>query len=147
MSPDLFVLIPESLAFNSYQKFELLNRYWTTQIFLFGLIQSLATLAPLPPTLNLEIIIAEEIQAATYIAMSTDYAVDSLPQPRTPMGAKIMILPLQISFGAWYRLEKSEELLGDVGNMGRAMKKWPLERSNGMLRLWRGRELGEHEVS
>ena len=34
-SPDLSVLVPESLLFNSYQEFEILNRYWTTQIFLF----------------------------------------------------------------------------------------------------------------
>lgn len=114
-SPDLSLLIPESPIFTTYPEFEILNRYCTTRIFLFGLIQSLATLAPLPPALDLGTIITEEMQAATYVAMSSEYAVDSLPRPRTPLGAKVLILPLQISFGAWYRMEKRE---GGVGGKG-----------------------------
>jgi hypothetical protein len=129
-SPDLAALLPESSMFlHSYQDFEILNRYLMTRIFLLGLIQALATLTTLSATLDIPSVIAKGIQAASYIAMSSDYSLLSPSQPS--LGAKILILPLQTSFGTWYRLKKREE---GVGKRGRAMKRWVLEKYNATLR-------------
>jgi hypothetical protein len=114
-----------------------------TRIFLLGLIQALATLIALLSILDLQSVIAQKIQAAMYIAMSSDHSVSLLPPSERPLGAKILIVPLQASFGTWYRLEKRD---GGFGERGLVMKRWVLERWNATLRAWRGEELGMWEV-
>lgn len=138
--------VPESYTFESVQVFELLVRYWTVRIFLCGLIQTHFAIST-PTALSFDLHAAQEhdIESAVNIAKALDYASTSCPS--FPLIALRLLLPLQISFGAWHRLElrslrKAREFSDTTGSIdsdlqyARAMKRWCMEVIGGIQDKW-----------
>ncbi|KAF2488358.1 hypothetical protein BU16DRAFT_532370 [Lophium mytilinum] len=135
-SPDLRDFFPESFEYHSVKILDLLVHYWTCRIFLLGLIQSLCDTPYFSTAFSLQDVIEEDERVAGYILMSSEFAASVKPMPT---GAVVMILPLQISFGAWYRSERRESYCGERWNRAVCMKNWSLDSSNGCLSIWGGR--------
>ncbi|KAF2097766.1 hypothetical protein NA57DRAFT_76574 [Rhizodiscina lignyota] len=144
--PDHKESVPLSFAFESVQVYELLVRYWTARILLCGLIQTLCTVVTVtPPSFDLYAIQAHELEAANNIAKSMDYATTTCPS--FPLIALRILLPLQIAFGAWHRLElralrRSCEFADITGSIksevdeARRRKRWCIEMINNIQEKW-----------
>ncbi|KAF2268691.1 hypothetical protein CC78DRAFT_565178 [Lojkania enalia] len=136
---DLSCCFPQSLKYGNIHVFETLTRYWYCRILIVGLCRTLQKLIPASKSISARLV-EEDARAAGYIAMSTQYA-ESLSKP-LPMGPLVIVLPLQFSFGAWWRLYREQHGVSK-GLIEKAayMKGWTLRKGNAMLGLWNGKEL------
>ncbi|KAF8849956.1 hypothetical protein BDZ45DRAFT_752228 [Acephala macrosclerotiorum] len=141
-SRELSAFSPESFHFDFFRILEIINRYWTCRIFLFGLIQTFFAFTPQALAFNLLTIQTKEFHCANTIAMTTDYAFGLSPPLQQPLGALLPILPLQISFGASFgarhRCQKREACGGgsELYSKTICMKDWRSRKSNEVLGLW-----------
>jgi hypothetical protein len=115
--PDLEPYGPDCYSFSSPRLFIILAAYWMTRILICGCVQALCDLAPLPTVAQVfdqAAAWAEDMQAATNIAMCAQYAFKTSPiLPVVPLRLQ---MPLIISFGAWHRLEMRCLMLQMTGN-------------------------------
>jgi hypothetical protein len=142
ISDDLVDIYPQSFEFTSVHRFEVVIRYLMTRIILTGLIQSLCKMSDITMIFNLSEIQDEEIKTANLIAMSNQYAC-SLGS----VGMLHILLPMQISFGAWHRLQKRERARGDdmeeyLLDLATYMKAWSLRTMNKHSKVWGGSNHG-----
>lgn len=126
------------LDFDSQSAFVLATRYYLYRVFICGVIQRLSN-ADLGAT-YIDIVTAqqEDIAAATSIAMSLDYAWR--PGPSLPLTALGILIPMQLSYGSWLRLQRRQDSK-DTLNYQRAiqMKIWTTEHVNELHHKLNGR--------
>jgi hypothetical protein len=137
-SPESSLYLPQSFKFDSFHILEAINRYWACRIYICGLIQTLSSLTYPTCPFDIPTIHNVEIQAATNIAMSVQYALKIIPPPQPPLGALHTIMPLQTSFGAWHRCENREVENNSPELYIKAvhMKSWASKVSNDTLSMW-----------
>ncbi|KAH8894826.1 hypothetical protein GQ53DRAFT_762232 [Thozetella sp. PMI_491] len=147
--PDIDPYGPECFNFASPRLFILLTTYWMTRIFICGCVQTLCDMAPLSnldQMFNQEAARAEDVRAATNIAMCAQYALKTSPiLPVVPLRLQ---MPTLISFGAWHRLETRELMLRITGNdtpasnaegaHATSMKLWCVRLSCDISSKWNG---------
>lgn len=139
---ELGVYYPESFNFATVSVFETLTRYCYCRILIIGLCRTICSILPISAVLNAAPLQLEELHMAELIAMSTQYA-EGLFDP-FPLGALLIILPLQVAFGAWWRAQRDKDLLGESDpEMEKVcfMKEWCKIKSNEMLLVWNGMQL------
>jgi len=116
------------LDFTSYCAFCIFINYWGARVLLCGLILSLADISPVMPWIydfDPDLVAAQDVQAAQYLAMSLPFAMRS--PTRLPLTALRFVLPLDLSFGAWHRLESRAGGPGATGldaERASMMKRW-----------------------
>lgn len=144
-APDLAYYFPQSLRLAKINIFETLTRYCSCRIVLAGLCRTLKEIFPFSPVLEMAPFAQDELRAASFLAMSTQYA-EELVDPM-PLGPWTMILPLQLSFGSWWRAQRDD---GSVSHeeieKASFMKEWSRQKSNEMLRIWNGLELSASRI-
>lgn len=136
---------PDSIEFSSLSVFETLIRYCFCRILILGLCRVLKEVVPFSPILDSASLAYEELRNASLIATSMQYA-EKQKNP-FPLGALLGILPLQVAFGTWWRVQRGDidENTAEVDRSWEKerasfMKEWCREKSNGMLRIWNGHE-------
>lgn len=127
-----------SLNFRSGGGFMLAAKYYTYRLLLCGLMLRVLSFGPLDPVLDEEEIRAEDMSAATAVAMCVKFA---LGRPDShPLIAMRLFLPVQMAFGAWYRFEKLERsgALFDTPEYRKAvrMKRWCLGIAQKLDHIW-----------
>lgn len=134
-SPDIVPLSTQSFVFGSVQYFTCFILHLAARIFLFGLLQSLNTKFTTSPPFDAEFIVGEEIKAAECVLMSVEWAQGVDPQ--LPLVALRILLPLQISFGVWHRLEKRAAISNrDEWHRARETKAWIMSKYEEIRRKW-----------
>jgi hypothetical protein len=144
MSSDIAAVMPKPYHFDSLQRFALLIRYLTFRVYLSGLLQSLQSLSsasactPLFSLLSLPTLQTSDLAAATAIAMSLDYTFSIAPSLLlVPLR---ILMPLQISFGAWHRLERRCMMLdpeAERAKTAKTAKSWAAGMIDSIQRRWK----------
>ncbi len=140
---------PECFHFASPRLFILLTTYWMTRVFICGCVQTLCDMEPLESLtkmFNREAARAEELRAATRIAMCAQYALKT--SPLLPVVPLRLQMPVLISFAAWHRLETRSLMLRMAGSDTPAsnrdgahaikMKLWCVRVSRDISSRWNG---------
>ena len=141
-NPQLATYFPESLHYTTFGIFEMAVRYWSCRILIIGLCRALGKMRLIfPAVMPEELLDAEEVQGASLILMSTQFAENaSIP---LSLGTFLMGLPLQLAFGTWWRFTKRHETASAKAQF---LKAWCHEKSNEMVRAWRGEERTENRL-
>lgn len=127
-----------ALVFDSLPVFVLTSRYHLYRLLLGGLLVTLSTISP--NAFNEEAIKEAEtieLTAATSLAECLDFALK--PSPAQSLTIMAMILPLEISLGAWHRLQHREASVGNSPKYQEAgrMASWCIEHLQGLCSRWR----------
>lgn len=143
--PELANYYPESMAFHRVNGFETVTRYCYCRILVIGLCRALREMFSFSPDLDNAELDVEEIRSASMLVMSVQYA-EKLVNP-FPLGSLLMILPLQVAFGAWWRAIRDGADRDDGENhKARYMGEWCKEKSNEMLNIWKGQEMSTSKL-
>lgn len=124
----------QSYRFPSVQAYNLLILSYAYQVLLCGLLQSLLRLQVSSPVLDLPEIQKRDLQAATNIGMSADYAL--IMDPTMAMAALNILIPSQLSLGPWHRLEKRSQTTEEL-TLARQKQEWIIMITSGMLKKWK----------
>lgn len=129
--------VPRSLEFSSVSAFILAVRFYLFRVFLCGLLQTLNKHHGALPGIDMAAVEAQDVASATTIAMCIQYAMR--PGPSMPLTALAIALPLQLSIGAWNRLQRRQQRAG-VKSCEQAveMREWYMYHINYLVRMWRG---------
>jgi hypothetical protein len=137
----LATYFPESTHFIGKTLFVALMRYCSCRIIVIGLCRRLVENGLLLPVQSTSTLEEQEYDCAGKIAMAFQYA-EELRYP-LPMGAYLMMMPMQVAFGSWYRMEQDAERALDMeaedsADMRRAryMMNWCKTKGNGMVEAW-----------
>ena len=135
-SSSIAVLMKEHIFdFPCVQSYTLTLQYYLFRIVLCGILQTLChTHASMIP-IDLAQIQAADIEAATSIAMCTDYGLQA--HASSPLVALKMIIPLQIGFGTWRRLRLRQSSSVTVDYLyAEQMEWWHINTANVFDDLW-----------
>lgn len=136
-------LVPKSYQFESIGDLMVVVRYCTSRLFLCGLIQTLCASLAIAPPFDLTIIHSRDIEAARTLAMCVQWA--QTIDPSLPLVALKMLFPMQISYGAWDRLQEREiDSSSHVWRRAQNMKDWILNVVNDIQIRWAYR-LSDHD--
>lgn len=134
VTPKVAEQFPESFHhFPSVEVFSLGVRFCAFSVLLSGLLQTLLSLNIPNLQVDRQRVEEQDIEAATAISMALDHALTV--KQSLPLITLRMVVPLQISFGAWHRLEKRDPH-GEGGERGLRMQEWCLHLTNSILNLW-----------
>lgn len=143
--PGLANHYPESMDFHKISGFEMVTRYSYCRILVIGLCRALREMFSFSLDLDNVELDVEEIHSASMLVMSAQYA-EKLVNP-FPLGSLLMILPLQVAFGAWWRAIRDDAGRDDEEHhKARYMREWCKEKSNEMLNIWKGREMSTSKL-
>jgi hypothetical protein len=147
--PDLEPYGITSFSFASPRIFLMLTQYWAARILVCGCVQALCDLAPLdtvPLLFDQAAARAEDVRAATNIAMCAQYAFKT--SPIIPVVPLRLQMPIIVSFGAWHRLETRALIFCLSGNdtpaseaerlHAHTMKLWCVRLANDIGLKWNG---------
>jgi hypothetical protein len=143
----LVTYYPESIHFSTLCMMEALLRYSFCRIVIIGLCRQLFEYGIFIPIYSTSTLAEEEIESASMIAMSLQHAEQH--GDAIPMGPFVSMVPLQIAFGSWCRLER--DLIGvtqDTDTEGneelekaRFMMEWCRVQSNVIVKRWGGQQM------
>lgn len=134
LTPKVAKVVPESLAFDSFEAFSITVRRAAFVVMLCGLLQTLIGAGALPPTFDSKVIEAIDIEAANALAMAVDYAL--VAKQGVPLVTLRMLAPLQTSLCTWFRLEwKYSD--SEQGRHWKMMREWCFAMCNDILMLWK----------
>ncbi|KAH8805197.1 hypothetical protein F5884DRAFT_442366 [Xylogone sp. PMI_703] len=129
-------IIPESYHFTSVQAYDLALRYYTHRIMICGAIQNLKRVIPTANLPGLDEVELEELEAAAYITMCTEYAMSL--DTVLPAAELRFLKPLQFTFGVWHRLVQNGAKHGkEQTSRAKIMKTWCTEITNDIHRRWK----------
>lgn len=135
-SEEIAALVPQSFAFDSVEHLQLCLWDWLSRMLICGLLQSLNTLFPDSPLVDPGFLERDDIQAAECIAMSAQWTKGL--DPRLSLVELRHLVPMQISFGAWHRLEKREAMTASAEwHRARKMKDWVFSNTQQTTQKWR----------
>ncbi|KAH7116155.1 hypothetical protein B0J11DRAFT_584189 [Dendryphion nanum] len=138
---DLQQFFPESMSFPAASVFESIMRYCYCRIVLIGVCHILREVFPFSLILDQAALGDNELRLASIMAESAQYA-EQLVDP-LPLGPMLLIQPLQIAFGAWWRTERdTRDSTPEQDHRFSSMKEWCKRKSNDLLR-----DCGEPEMS
>ncbi|KAK4493675.1 hypothetical protein PRZ48_014860 [Zasmidium cellare] len=126
------------LAFESMDAFFFAKRYYSYRLLIGGLLVTLATIADDKDLLaEAEYI---ELDAATSVAECLDFALK--PGPTQSLTCLALIAPLELSLGAWDRLQQRETSFAPEPHSLKyrqavQMKDWCIENLQGICQRWR----------
>ena len=125
------------LDFSSVSAFILAVRFHLHRVFLCGLLQTLSTHHGPLLNIDMDTVEAQDVASATAIAMSVQYATE--PGQAMPLTALAVVLPLQLSIGAWDRLQRRRQRTdGGVCEQAVEMREWYMCHINRLVWMWRG---------
>ncbi len=133
-------VLESALDFTSYCAFCTHINYWAARVLLCGLILALADISPAMPYIynfDTKAVATCDLQAANYQAMSLPFALRSTT--RLPLNALRFIVPLELTFGAWHRLEARAGgpcAISPDAERGRSMKRWVQQWMASMAAKW-----------
>ncbi|KAH8891633.1 hypothetical protein GQ53DRAFT_746645 [Thozetella sp. PMI_491] len=157
MHPELLDAINLSYRFGSSRFASLVTSYWAVRLILCGLIDSLIEIVPFSALcINASAVYAEDIRIAMEALMATEYIFmggesAAMDRPLFYTEGSRQFALLQLSFGAWWRLEKRARALGQEGSAAdiqraRAMKKIIMGLINRILSTWQVCEIPEDRL-
>lgn len=125
----------EYFEFDRLPAFGLAVRHYSYRILMCGLMQAVDSLDTESIDRDAVAAQAEDISAATSLAMCLDYALK--PTNAMPMTALGALMPLQAAYAAWYRLEK-RQISDDTEDYRLAfkMKDWSLDSIHSLEAVW-----------
>ena len=132
-------LIPASFHYKTLPMFGPATQYFTLRVILCSLIQTLLHAGVADECFDLLTVQREDLFAAYSINMSLQYAL--LTDPSRGLLVLKMLIPTQMSLGAWYRLEERFTANRKDENHQRAvrMKDWTLSAEIYIEKMWNSR--------
>lgn len=127
--------VPTALHFDSIADFVLASRFFIFRMILSGLIQRLCDLQDKQPPFDRSAVEAEDVWAGTSVLQCVEWALQS-----DPLLVLRMLIPIQIGFGVWDRLEK-RQVSSETEEYSRAvqMKAATIEIANQIDVIWGNR--------
>ena len=106
----LRAMVDDSFCFPSFRVLSILVQYWELRIMICGCIQTLLSLpdSPSPSPIYLQHVEISDLQSATNLIMSFDH-LHKIAR-KCPAVELRSIFPMEMAFGAWFRLELREGL-------------------------------------
>lgn len=139
--PALAAYFSESIHFLSKTVFVAMLRYCACRIIVIGLCRQLVETGLLLPVQSTSTLEEQERDCAGKVAMAFQYA-EELRYP-LPMGAYMMMVPMRVAFGSWFRMERDAERVFDVDSedsaaltKARFMMDWCKTKGNDLVETW-----------
>ncbi|KAK7187543.1 hypothetical protein DPSP01_003778 [Paraphaeosphaeria sporulosa] len=146
LDKDLARYCPQSLEFQWYNIFEGLVRCYCVRILVCSLCTTLRSTFPFSRILQTADLEEEEAHCARLIAASAQYAEK---QDTPPVGPLIMRMPLQVSYGTWWR-RREHDALKDVQVEKRAeaivMEEWCVRKLNEFIKVLNGDAISKSKL-
>ncbi|KAF2828965.1 hypothetical protein CC86DRAFT_368116 [Ophiobolus disseminans] len=147
LDSELAKYYPESIHFATMSMMEALIRYSYCRIIIIGLCRQLMELGLFAPTHGTSRLVEQEVESAGMIAMSLQHAEQH--GDAIPIGSFVSMVPLQVAFGCWCRLQRGVEAQhngegaekSDKLERARFMMEWCRVKCNGMLKRWSGQQV------
>jgi hypothetical protein len=141
LDPELAMHYPESIHFSTMGMMEALIRYSYCRIIIIGCCRQLMEGGLFNPVHGTSTLAEEELESAGMIAMSLQHADQHSNAIR--VGPFVAMLPLQVAFGSWCRLErgvrgKTED---DERERAKSMMEWCRVSCNNILERWGGEQV------
>jgi hypothetical protein len=135
MSSTTATLAENAYNFASVPAFTLALRYYLHRVLVCGLLQSLCALPLVDLPYDLAEIEREDLIAAQSITRCADFGLYS--PMSSPLVALKLIIPLQLGFGGWHRLEK-RQISPDTADYYFAvqMKSWHIDVCHEVDHMW-----------
>ena len=127
-----------SYEFSTISLYTLLIFYWCARVNLLGLCQTLLGILEEPSLFDISTIWNQDVEAATSLAMSVQYAQKATPPPFATAVHRLVTLPLKCVFGSWHRLERRSPEGSYDATRAKHMKEWTTSFCNECAKFQRG---------